>query len=99
MSTAYIKELERLQDGASSPMQVWNEPGAVEQTPVTFSSHAESDAFAESTRFIVFTVDAICSYVVGESPAATTNSFRLPADALVVIGVRPGDKISFIDNT
>src|ERR1035437_4081560 len=98
MSTAYITEFSDTPTYANLPIPKWSR--VVEQTPVTVSaSHAESAAFASTTRYIWFTCDGIYSFTIGATPAATTGKMRMAADKDLFVGVNPGDKISFITNT
>jgi hypothetical protein len=71
------------------------EPGT-DQSPVTFSSSAQSAAFADGTLYIRMIADAAFHYVVGTNPTATTNHLKVPADTLLEIGVKTGHKIAAI---
>lgn len=72
------------------------EPGT-DQEPVTFSTSAQSAAFATGTRFVAITSDVAFHYVVGDDPEATTDALRIPADTLIFIGVAEGWKIAAIE--
>jgi len=98
-STLKIREYTSL--GSSSTggnsAQVAQEPGKVDQTPVTFTgTPGSSAAFANDTNFIMITADAQFCYAVGRSPTATTNMISIPAATPFYIGVSGGDKISAI---
>jgi hypothetical protein len=79
--------------GDSQPMA--QEPGT-DQTPVTFTTSAQSAAFAAATQYIAIIGSAAFHYVVGSNPTATTNALKVPADTLIYIGVPTGYKIAAI---
>lgn len=71
------------------------EPGT-DQTPLSFTTSAQSAAFADGTRYIMVISSAAFHFVVGDNPIATTGALKVPADTLLPIGVRPGQKIAAI---
>lgn len=75
-------------------MQQWKADQAV-----TFSTATQSAAFNEATHLIRVAADGICSIKVGADPTATTNNLRLIAGQEIILGVRPGWKISAVTNT
>ena len=86
--------------------QVPQEPKMADQAITTSASSAASSAFGASTRLLGVSTPAAgaVAYEVSATPGATptavaNQSQRLPANSLVYIGVRPGDKIAFIDVT
>jgi hypothetical protein len=81
--------------GAGRAIQVPAEPGA-DQTPVTFTTSAQSAAFASTTTFIAIIGSAAFHYVVAANPTATTDALKVPANTLVHVGVLPGQKIAAI---
>lgn len=80
---------------ASPPAQIPNEPGT-DQSSVTYSTSAQSAAFAAGTRYIAMSSAAAFHYVVGADPTATTNARRVAADETVFIGVIAGQKVAAI---
>ncbi len=62
-------------------------------------THAESNAFSTNTKLIRLSTDAICSFVVGLAPVATTADARMAANQTEYFQVSPGDKLSVITNT
>ena len=105
MGIAYIKEFESMpymqNAGGGANTQIWPEPG-LDQTPVTYTTPAESAAFSVKTKYIAITSDSVFSYVVGTTPVATTSNFRVPAGEILVFAVpSPASsyKISFVANT
>lgn len=69
----------------------------VEQAVVDFTAgHAESAAFASTTRYIMFTANVRFAWTIGSGPTATTSKFPFPADQPFTIAVQPTDKISFV---
>lgn len=99
MSTLYIREIESVASVPGGQLQIWPEPGSVDQTVTVSGVSAQSAAFGTKTRYIAITCDGIYSYLVGSNPTATTAKFRVPADQILVVQVQPGDKIAAITNT
>jgi hypothetical protein len=106
MATLWIREYQampasdkwrenRLYEEGEEVAPVVMEPG-VDQAPVTYSANVQSAAFSASTRFVTITSDAAFHYVVGPNPTATTGGLRVPAEASMSFGVRPGDKLAVI---
>lgn len=100
MATLWIREFRKVGKAPKSASEsqgipVAQEPGT-DQTPVTYTTSAQSSVFANSTRYIVITSSAAFHYVTGSNPTATTNHLRVPADQLWCIGVTPGDKLAVI---
>lgn len=77
------------------PLPIPQEPGT-DQTPVTYSTSAQSAAFAATTNFIGIISGDAFHYVVGANPTATVSALKVPANTLVHIGVTPGQKIAAI---
>lgn len=98
MAIAYITEFREWPTQRNLVMAKWS-TSVVEQTPVTFTTHAESAAFGANTRYIAFTADSIFSWTIGATPVATTSKMRFAAGTVYHIEVQPGDKISFVTNT
>ncbi len=102
MSTLWVREYANTgaSDAGQSPVsraaQVAMEPGT-DQTPVTFSTSAQSAAFGATTTLIAVIADAAFHYVVAANPTATVNALKVPADTLVFIGVAAGHKIAAIE--
>lgn len=100
MAKLYIREYKDVAIGPHGLAQIPDEgANVVDQTPVTIGAEAKSSAFAAGTCLICIASDAIFSYSIGESPTATTNMVRFPADTVLFLGVQPGQKISVIANT
>lgn len=100
MSTLWIREYTNVgfagsPAGGFGALPIAMEPGT-DQTPVTFSSEAKSDAVAAGTRFVGMIADAAFHYLVGPNPTATTDMLKVPANTLIFIGVTAGDKISAV---
>ena len=102
MSTLWVREYSQTATGGSpvsagaGKMPVAQEPGT-DQSPVTFTTSAQSAAFATGTTFIGIIGSGAFHYVVGSNPTATTNALKVPANTLVFIGVTAGQKIAAID--
>lgn len=101
MATLWIREYANIPavtqtDGiGDGVVSVAQEPGT-DQTPVTFTTSAQSAAFAAGTAFVGIIASAAFHYVCGSNPTATTNALKVPADTLIYIGVKAGQKIAAI---
>lgn len=96
MATLWVREFGDV--GGSNNMTnvpIPAEPGT-DQTPVTFSTSAQSAAFAAGTKYIAIIGSAAFHYVVGSNPTATVNALKVPADTLVYVGVTAGQKVAAI---
>lgn len=101
MATLFIREYTTMAKAFSDAMPIAapQEPGT-DQTAITLSgSSQQSAAFAALTRFIGLTADGVFSYKVGGDPTVTTSAFRVPAGAIIYVGVTPGHKVAVITNT
>ncbi len=101
MATLWVREYSQAAS-AGSPLsagagkvQIAQEPGT-DQSAVTFSTSAQSAAFAASTTYIAITANADFHYVVAANPTATTAALKVAAGTLLYIGVTPGHKIAAI---
>lgn len=90
MPTLWIRQYSKV-----DAVPIAREPG-VDLTPVTYSTSAQSTAFAVGVRYIAVISDAAFHYVVGDNPTATTNALKVPANTLTYIGVVAGHKIAAI---
>lgn len=89
MATLWIKEHTKKPQLAGGP-DIWSEPAAVEQTPVTISgTSAQSAQFAAQTKFITITSDSAFCYLVAANPTAATTNFRVAANKILTIAVEP----------
>lgn len=96
MATLWIREYSSLTEtGDGDQVPIAFEPGR-DQAPLTFSTSAASAAFAGGTRYIGIIGSAAFHYKVAETPEATTNMLKVPADTLLFIGVQGGHKIAAI---
>jgi hypothetical protein len=93
MAKLWIREFKGLARNGSA--QVVLEPGT-DQTPVTFSTSAQSAAFIAGTTMVGMIADAAFHYVVADNPTATTNALKVPANTLIHIGVAAGQKVAAI---
>jgi hypothetical protein len=105
MSTCYIREYIGVAavgrfSTASAAVPIAQEPGT-DQSVITISgTHAESAAFAATTRLIRVHTDTICSIIISAAgTAATTGGARMAANQTEYFGVSPGMKLSVITNT
>lgn len=75
-------------------------PGVVQN--VDFDGHIESSAFAKTTSLIRLCATQDCYYLIASAPVATSsNGTLLPAGAIEVVAVPPGQdfKISAVKVT
>ncbi len=77
---------------------VVSEPAAVVQELTYTGSHAESNAFAATTRVIRINSDSICRFLIGASPTALATSPRSDGST-EYFSVTGGHKISAITST
>lgn len=93
----YIKEFTSLPNIRGDNVQIWTEPGDVEQQFTVSGTAANSNPFNAATRYIAFTSDLDISYLVSKAgtSAATTN-FPLWSKNILVVKVNPGDTLSAI---
>lgn len=88
MATLWIKEHTKKPQLAGGP-DIWSEPAAVEQAVTISGTSAQSAAFAAQTTFITITSNSAFCYLVAANPTATTSSFRVAADQILVLAVSP----------
>lgn len=100
MATLWIKEFETLPYVPGGPAQIWPEPATVEQAVSYTGTAGTSAAFNAKTKYIAITSGGIFSYLVSTAgTAAQATNYRVPADQILVFGVKGGDSISAITNT
>lgn len=97
MATLWIREYTALANGGGNAgmMPAAAEPGT-DQTPVTFSTTAQSAAFGNATKLITMVASVDFHFVVGANPTATTNALRIPAYQPFTIGVTAGQKVAAV---
>jgi len=102
LSTLWIREYSAVgaapsaANAGASNLLIPAEPGT-DQTPLTFSTTAQSAAFAAGTKFVEIQGSAAFHYVVGADPTATTNALRVAASENKLIAVTAGHKIAAIN--
>jgi hypothetical protein len=97
MAKCYIIEYQDAPQRQGTTIQCGTEPGRVNaSSPLTFTTHVESAAFASDTKFVMISVDADAHYVFGLTPVATTSNQPIWATQHLVFGVYPGHKISVV---
>lgn len=101
MATLWIRQYTETGDAGSprsagqGKAQIAHEPGT-DLTAVTYTTSAQSAAFASGTKYIGIISDGAFHYVVAANPTATTAALKVPADTLIYIGVTEGQKIAAI---
>ncbi len=100
MAFAFISEyLRQSRDGVSMTIPAGQEPALrVQRVPISGTS-VQAEAFNSKTTFVAINVDVTCSLAFGADPTATASSMRMPQDATMFFGVKPGDKVAFISNS
>lgn len=97
MAVLYIREYQQLgreaYGGAGSIIQAGLEPAVTQQSVAIAASSGQSNAFNDSTALVMVHTDAICRITFGTNPTAVATDQRLPADATVYFGVKPGSKL------
>ncbi len=96
MSLLYVSEYKGVRQVEGGLSQVGEEP-ATEQTPVTFTTAAQSAAFGAGVKVVRVIADANAWLLFGEDPTATANSKFLPANSVEYFGVIAGQKVSVYD--
>ena len=98
MATLYIEEFSA-GNAPGVPLPVGRQPAATTQTVSIGGVSAQSAAFGSTTRFVRLHTDAICSYLFGSNPTATTSKPRMAANQTEYFAVEPGAKVAVISNT
>jgi len=102
VATAYIREYASLAQAANAKAQAPQEPGLTSQAVATSASSAQSAAFQDDTLLIAISTpaaQAVCVEFGANPTAATATSLRLPSNNVFFFGVKPGQKVAFIDVT
>jgi len=97
MATLYITEfqyMENANDIGGVP-QIARLPGTTQVVTFTTSS-VQSNAFAETTRFVRIISDAPAAIAYGSNPTATTSSMKISANVAEYFGVTRGQKLAVI---
>jgi len=97
MSKLWITEFQSVGPANSAvKAPIANHPPVATQTPITLGASAQSAFFSPATTFVRLRADAICHYVVGVNPTATTNDTPLDANSAEHIGVPAGMRLAVI---
>jgi len=93
MATLYVTEYARLADDEPGrTIQAGQEPPIAEHTVSIGSGSDQTPVFNQSTRIVMVHTDSICHVAIGESPTASTEKRRLPADSTVFYGIPNASK-------
>ncbi len=86
-------------DGRGKPVAAPDYPTVVPDhiVDVTVAS-VQSQQFSGHTRFIQFTTDTRCSFVISADPVATTINGPVNVGDKCFVGVQPGHRIAVISN-
>lgn len=76
--------------------QIAQHPPVATQTPIVLGASTQSAVFNAATTYIRLRCDAICHYVVGVNPVATTNDTPLDPNNAEHIGVPAGMRLAVI---
>lgn len=98
MGTFRMREYSSLGQGyPGGTIPIAQEGGSVVDQTFSFTtSHAESSAFATSTKYIGMIADVGFAYQVAKSPVAINTMVGVDANQLLFIGVPSGYKISVV---
>src|SRR3954471_7624038 len=105
MAQVIVREFANVGSVYGISAQAPAEPALADQTISTSGTTTPSSAFNTATRLLGISTPAASAvaYLVSPTPGATptalVTSQRLPANSLVYVAVRGGDKIAFIDVT
>lgn len=97
MATLYITEFADV--SATQGTTIPKQPPTAEQTVAIGGTTTQSSAFAQNTRYIKLSTDAICSISIGSNPTATATKMRMAAGQTEVFDVPQGGKVAVITNT
>ncbi len=100
LSTLFISEFATCAiDGRGQPVAAPDYPTVVPDQIVDITvGSLQSQPFSGHTRFIQFTTDARCSYVISADPVATTINAPVNVGDTRFVGVQPGHRIAVISN-
>lgn len=87
------------QDGQGSKVPTGAEPAKVQQQVVVSGGSVQSDAFADSTRFVRVHTDVAVRIKFGANPSADGSSMRMGPGSTEFFGVTPGHKMAVIQTT
>lgn len=97
MSKLWITEFQSVGPSNSAVnAQIPRHPPVAVQVPIVLGASTKSAAFNSETTFVRLRCDAICHYVVGVDPTATTNDTPLDPNNPEYIGVPAGMKLAVI---
>ena len=95
MATAHVFEYSTTAPGSyGEATNLFQEPASVAQSPITFSTAAQSAAFVQP--WIVVQADAAFRVAFGEDPTATANSLYGAANTPYRFKVVVGHKLSIV---
>lgn len=97
MATLYVEEYQLAgSDGNGDKLPIVG--GLVTAQKVAIASAANSGTATNSfTKFVALTSDVACQFAFGSSPTADADSRYLPADVPRIYAIKPGHKISVIE--
>lgn len=97
MSKLWITEFQSVGPANSGvKAQIAQHPPVAIQAPIVLGASTQSAAFNAATTFVRLRCDAICHYVVGVNPTATTNDTPLDPNNAEYIGVHAGMRLAVI---
>lgn len=100
MATLYIEEYTTapiINNGQI--MQMAKQPSVAQQTVAISGTSAQSAAFDANTKYVRIHTDAVCSFLFGSDPTATTSDPRMAASQTEYFAVPGGYKVAVITNT
>jgi hypothetical protein len=85
--------------GRGHMIMAGQEPSLRNQQVAVSGSSTQSQALADTTRFIRIHSDVACRIAVGANPTASSTSMRMGAGGTEYLGVLPGLKVAVIATT
>ncbi len=98
MATLHITEFSTLpRDANGNTLLVGKMPAPTQA--VSYTSSAQSAAFASGTTFIRVIADEVAHLAFGANPTATANHPWIPADTAELFAVTPAHKVAVYDGS
>ena len=96
MATLYIEEYNGIASDNNGKVSPVAENFIDVQLVTVSASTSQSSAIDSRAEYVRLVADVACHYKVGDNPTATTSDRYLPANVLVDIATKGGEKIAVI---
>ena len=99
MASFYIEEYVGEAKGVNGPISGVDGLLQAVQKVTSSTSAAQSSAVSQATQYVVLTTDniGVSHYAVGDNPTATTSDSPITGGVVRKVAIRPGQKVSVID--